>query len=93
MFGALRSTTGILHAYNYIAMNGNTSFWAAFYHEQLNRIAPELNINLRGTDEYSPRRSTACCRGRPPPPQNTPEKTDPKNCDAPLNFVNFDLKF
>ena len=29
----------------------------------------------------------------PPRPQNTPEKTYSKNCDAPLNFVNFDLKF
>ena len=73
-------------------MNGNTSFWVAFYHEQLNRIARELNINLRGMDEYSQRRSTTCCRGRPPPPQNTPEETDPINCDAPLNFVKFDLK-
>ena len=87
------STTGILHAYNYLAMNGNTSFWAAFYRGQLNRIARELNVNLRGTDEYTHRRGTTCCRGRPPPPQNTPERTDPKNCDAPLNFVNFDLKF
>ena len=93
MFGALRSVTGILHAYNYVAMNGNTSFWVAFYREQLNRIARDLNINLRGTDECSQRRSTTCCKGLPPLPQNTLEKKDPIKCAAPLNFVKFDLKF
>ena len=86
------STTGILHAYNYIAMNGNTSLWVTFYNEQLNRIARELNINLRGTDDYSQRRSTTYCRGCPPPTQNTPEKTNPINCNVPLSFVKFDLK-
>ena len=85
-------TTGILQAYNYIAMNGNISFWVAFYHEQSNRIARDLNINVRGTDEYSQRRKTACCRGRPPRSQNTHETTDPMKCDIRLIFVKLNLK-
>ena len=83
------STTGILHAYNYLAMNGNTSFWAAFYRGQLNRIARELNVNLRGTDEYTHRRGTTCCRGRPPPPSEYARKDGPEKLRCPTQFCEF----
>ena len=39
-------------AYNYRAMDGNTSFWVAFYHEQLNRLARERTQTCIFSDLY-----------------------------------------